>query len=1446
MTRFDRYCLARLTVMFGFFALVMALVFWVNRAVSLFDRLIADGQSFLVFLEFTALSLPAVIRSAVPIAAFAAALHVATRLRGDSETVAMQAAGASAFRLARPALVFGLLAALLLSLIVHALLPASRARLDQRAAEASEDLAARLLTDGAFLHPAPGVTFYLAEIAPDGELRGVFLSDARDPAQRVTYTARSAVLSSGPQGPSLVMFDGLAQTLEADGRLFVTRFEDFAYDVGALIGAAAPEGPGLKGTPSLALLRGDPVEPPATAFERRDELHARAAQPAMAVMGAVLGFAALALGRFSRFGAWRQVGLAVGIVIALKLLEGALRGPVHDVPALWPLHYLPAALGLAVAALMLRWADAPRRPGPPGGGRVTLHLYLARRFARAFLGVLGAFAAALSLVDLAEQARRLEGTGAGFREAAGLALLNAPRTVHDTLPLVAVIAAIALFLALGRSSEMVAIRAAGRGGMGALRGPVAVALALGALAVAVLNPIVAATAQRFEALEERYRGEGSVLSIEAGGLWLRQGDPSGQTVIRAAEASLDGTVLREATFVTFSEAGPARRIEARRAELVPGAWAMTGVKDWPLLAPNPEAAARVHEALRLPTDLTRAQIRDSFGDPSGVSVWELPAFVEALDAAGFSARAHRMRLHEELASPLLLAAMVMAGAAFTMRPARGGPHGAARPRRGADGLRALLPARLRPGARRQRRGADLARRLGAAHGCRGARGGAAAAPGGRVRRALALALGLLGAPAPAQEAAQEAATILADRVVVEQGALLAEGDVEVTQGGTRLTASAIRYDRESDAVTVTGPIRVEDASGAVVLADAAALDADLEEGILTSARLVLDRQLQIAAAELARAGGVTRLTRAVASSCHVCAGNPVPLWEIRAARVTQDEAARLLYFDRAQLRVAGVPVLYLPRLRLPGPGNDRARGFLVPRLRSTSRLGTGLIAPYFVPLGSHADVTLSPYLSGSTRTMGLRYRQAFRRGTFEIEGAVTDDDLRRDELRGYAFAQGAFALPRGFALDLDLRAASDDTYLLDYGVSDEDRLASAVTVARARPREYVEARVLGFQDLRGRDVAATSPRFQTGFVWDRRLTPGLGTLDLGVSGDGYLRDASLGRDTAVDRDSIADGRDAVRLGASATWRGAQVLPGGLVLAGLGRLDADTFEVADDDAFPDRITRVLPTLGAVLRWPLRRAAPSGALDVLEPALALAWSPEGPDAPPPEDSARVELDPGNLLALSRLPGEDAVERGARGAVGLGWRRFGASGWEAGATLGRVLRADEDDRLAPGTGLGGTASDWLAAVDLDTGAGLSLGSRALVGDDLDLSLTEAVLAYAAPGLSLDAGYVWLAAATGPDGIARPDTSQLTLDADMALTRRWSGSAGLRYDFREERAQTAGLGLTWRNECAELDLTVSRRFEDSSSLDPETRFGLSVALLGFGDREAAPDRSTCDPVFR
>ena len=214
VSRYDRYVLSQLLLFFGFFALVLVAVFWINRAVVLFDRLIGDGQSALVFLEFTALTLPNLIRMVLPMAAFAAAVYVTNRLNTESELTVMQATGTSPWQLARPVLVFGLVAAAMMSVLTHYLLPASVSQLAVREAEVSRNVTARLLSEGSFLHPAPGVTFFVRQIDRDGTLNDVFLSDRRNPDQNVTYTASRAFLVREGDKANLIMVDGIAQRLD--------------------------------------------------------------------------------------------------------------------------------------------------------------------------------------------------------------------------------------------------------------------------------------------------------------------------------------------------------------------------------------------------------------------------------------------------------------------------------------------------------------------------------------------------------------------------------------------------------------------------------------------------------------------------------------------------------------------------------------------------------------------------------------------------------------------------------------------------------------------------------------------------------------------------------------------------------------------------------------------------------------------------------------------------------------------------------------------------------------------------------------------------------------------------------------------------------------------------------------------------------------------------------
>jgi len=355
--------LSQFMVLFGFFALVLVSIFWINKAVRMFDRLIGDGQPAWVFLEFTALTLPGVIGVVLPIAAFAATVYVTNRLSTESELTVMQATGYSPWRLIRPVLIFGCLIAIMMSLLTHILIPSSLSQLRLRQAEVSKNITAKLLTEGEFLHPAPGVTFYIRDITPAGELRDVFLSDRRNDERPVTYTSSQAYLVQQDAGTKLVMVEGLAQVVRTDGnRLFTTHFDDFSYDISSLISRGETNLDKVGFADTLDMLTAPKAVADRTGVTValvNYEVHNRFTQAILCIVAALIGFAALLTGTYSRFGVWWQIISAFVLLVLIKMVESGLSGMVLSRASAWPLMYVPPALGMVMTTILLHIAANP-------------------------------------------------------------------------------------------------------------------------------------------------------------------------------------------------------------------------------------------------------------------------------------------------------------------------------------------------------------------------------------------------------------------------------------------------------------------------------------------------------------------------------------------------------------------------------------------------------------------------------------------------------------------------------------------------------------------------------------------------------------------------------------------------------------------------------------------------------------------------------------------------------------------------------------------------------------------------------------------------------------------------------------------------------------------------------------------------------------------------------
>jgi len=353
VTKFDRYILSQLMVLFGFFALVLVSVYWVNNAVKVFDRLISDGHSAAIVLEFTILSLPNVVRSVMPVAAFGAAVYVTNRLSADSELTVMHATGFSPWRLAWPVAMFGIITALMMSMMTHFLVPASLQQLREREIAIAENLYARLLRPGTFLHPAKDITLYIRQITTEGQLTDIFVSDRRNPEKSFIYTAKAAYLVRDSLGTKLAMVDGMAQALSRSSRLLsTTSFEDLSYDISALIKPRAAPNRSIDQISTPKLLQMQQQISQETNLSRGHialETHRRFQQPLLCLVTSLVGFATLLTAGFSRFGIGRQIFIAICLLVVIKLAESAMVDPVRSNPELWVLIYAPSVLGLFLA-----------------------------------------------------------------------------------------------------------------------------------------------------------------------------------------------------------------------------------------------------------------------------------------------------------------------------------------------------------------------------------------------------------------------------------------------------------------------------------------------------------------------------------------------------------------------------------------------------------------------------------------------------------------------------------------------------------------------------------------------------------------------------------------------------------------------------------------------------------------------------------------------------------------------------------------------------------------------------------------------------------------------------------------------------------------------------------------------------------------------------------------
>ena len=356
--KLDRYIFKQLSLIFVFFLFVFTLIFWINRAIGLFDRLITDGHSSSTLFQFALLSLPSITTIVFPLACFAAVIFVTNRLKIDSEFTVLQSAGLSPWRLNKPYFIFGILCMLILGVFTTFVVPNTAKILHEKQLELDSSVSARLLKGGKFIHPFKGVTFYIKEIESDGTLLNVFLHDRRNRDEFLTYTATRAFLAKDENRTVLYMENGLIQTIGTSIKeLSTTEFKSVAIDLSDAIKKGGNNTTYLSHVSTWLLIKNRQEVATSTRASAGSillELHNRFHRPMFCFVAAILGFSSLLIGNYNRFGFGKQISLAVSIIILIKITESyTTKLSLHNF-LLWPLIYVPSLIGIISSVIFLK------------------------------------------------------------------------------------------------------------------------------------------------------------------------------------------------------------------------------------------------------------------------------------------------------------------------------------------------------------------------------------------------------------------------------------------------------------------------------------------------------------------------------------------------------------------------------------------------------------------------------------------------------------------------------------------------------------------------------------------------------------------------------------------------------------------------------------------------------------------------------------------------------------------------------------------------------------------------------------------------------------------------------------------------------------------------------------------------------------------------------------
>jgi len=230
----DRYVAREVLAPFAVDVGLLTFALVTGKLLKLMDMVVNHGVSLGEVMGIIGYIMPAFLELTFPMAVLLGVLMGFGRMSSDQEMTAARACGISLYRLAVPVMIVALGVYAISSYFAFSLRPWANSNLRNKLYELSQTRSSAGLKEKIFNSNFPGLVVYVDEVSDaDSSLKGVMISDARDPHNQNTIIAKRGMVVPDAQNKSITLrlFDGSIFGVEpADNATHVTSFK--TYDLG--------------------------------------------------------------------------------------------------------------------------------------------------------------------------------------------------------------------------------------------------------------------------------------------------------------------------------------------------------------------------------------------------------------------------------------------------------------------------------------------------------------------------------------------------------------------------------------------------------------------------------------------------------------------------------------------------------------------------------------------------------------------------------------------------------------------------------------------------------------------------------------------------------------------------------------------------------------------------------------------------------------------------------------------------------------------------------------------------------------------------------------------------------------------------------------------------------------------------------------------------------------